>query len=70
MDSIALQWLTFAVMILIQGVAAASVVTSLKVTLTAHHEQLKDHEARLRYIEHQEHIRSGVRVWGGGDNQA
>lgn len=40
-ESVILQWLTFAVMILIQAVAAGVIISAIRVTLAAHSEEIK-----------------------------
>jgi hypothetical protein len=46
-----LQWLTFAIMILIQAIAAAVIITKVRTNVESHSELLKDHEERLRKTE-------------------
>jgi hypothetical protein len=40
-ENVLLQWLTFAVMILIQAVAAGVIISAIRTTLSAHSEEIK-----------------------------
>lgn len=56
----AIQWVTFGVMILIQAIAATAVVVSIRTTLVNHGEQLKDHESRVRHLENPKRFAADV----------